>query len=169
MSTVFFFISIFAFIAIVVLAFVGMARSKPSPDTRPWQAKTRFWVLGAACVWAVALIAAAAIPHSVSTASDEAEGVAQSSSDRYEQTWNKGYSDTNCGDWSVRMTEQQRFAAAADMLAATWGKVEKSSRFPSDALIREFQDGIDTSCVADSLDIAGVAVMLYQSEPRFRP
>lgn len=94
---------------------------------------------------------------------------AESDPSRYTQTWNQKYSETTCAEWSGQMSAQQQFAASADMLASIWGKIEKSDLFPPDSLIREFQGGIGTACVINTSTIDEMAVLLYQTEPRFAP
>lgn len=166
MSTVFFVVSIFAFIAIIVLVFVGMVRKKPNPDTRAWQQKTRSWILGAAILWAVTLIISVAIPREVDA---DAEDPAESDVSAYTQTWEEPYSSTTCSDWDLQMTDRQKFAASADILAAAWGKVEESDKFPQDSLISEFQRAVSTACVIDDMTITEVSFGVYATEPRFKP
>lgn len=168
MSGVFFYISVFAVIAIVALTFVGMARKKPDPDTRPWQQKTRFWILGAAIVWAVTLIISFAVPRDIGISSEVGD-TADSDAAAYTQTWGKDYADTTCGDWNAQMTDEQQFAAAADILASAWDKIEGSSDFPSDSLITEFQGGISKACIEDTMTLTDVSYGVYTTEPRFEP
>lgn len=167
MTTVLFVISLIAFVAMLALCFVGLARKKPKPDTRGALTRTRTWIGVAAAVWVIAGIASFAVPRDASPSADR--DPADSAASRYEQTWSESYSDTTCSDWSSRMTDDQQFAAAADALVGIWSRIENSDRFPSDALIEEFQSGVTEVCVIPSMVLTDATVMLYQTEPRFTP
>lgn len=67
------------------------------------------------------------------------------------------------------MSNQEQFATSADILTSAWAKIEKSQDFPPDRLIREFQQGITSSCSADSAVITDVTYLLYNSGTLFRP
>jgi len=89
---------------------------------------------------------------------------------KYTQTWTKSYSSTTCDEWLHDMTSSQKFAAAADMLASARNKIDGGSGIPSDSLISEFQGGISNVCQdVPTWSIAETAVLLYQTEPRFKP
>ena len=88
---------------------------------------------------------------------------------RYPQTWTKSYSMTTCDDWLKRMSESQRLAAAADTLAAARRRTDAGQAPPSDALIREFREGITRACIAPTMTLRQVSDSLYKTESRFRP
>ncbi|MFF7681443.1 hypothetical protein ACFZA2_01690 [Microbacterium sp. NPDC007973] len=94
---------------------------------------------------------------------------AESAPSKYEQTWSSPYSETTCAEWAGEMTRQQRFAAAADILAAAWARIEDSDRFPPDSLIQRFQAGVDSACDIDSATITDVTYLVYQADPTFQP
>lgn len=88
---------------------------------------------------------------------------------RYAQTWTRPYSMTTCDDWSKRMSEGQKLAAAADTLAAARKRSNGGKALPSDALIREFRAGITGACIAPSMTLREVSDGLYKTDSRFRP
>lgn len=90
-------------------------------------------------------------------------------SDKYEQTWPAQYSKTTCTQWLNEMSDQQRFAAAADILTSARNKIDGGSGLPSDALIREFEGGVDTVCVVPTMTLTDATDGLYSTEPRFHP
>lgn len=87
----------------------------------------------------------------------------------YMQTWTKSYSSTTCADWSKRMSEGQRLAAAADTLTAARKRTDAREALPSDALIREFRASITIACIAPSMTLSQVSEGLYKTESRFHP
>lgn len=171
MNGVFFAISVVAFLAALVLCIVGGTRlaGRPKPDTRPWNHKIRTYALAAGGIWAVTLILSFAIPTGASEPPATDKDPAQSEPDKYEQTWQPSYSDTSCTDWATKMSDEQQFAAAAEILVSAWAKIEGSSRFPSDSLIGLFQDAIDDSCVIDSMAITDASFAAYNDSDVFRP
>ena len=89
---------------------------------------------------------------------------------KYDQTWTTSYSSTTCGQWLGEMTEQQRWAAAADMLLGARSK-DGDADLPPDDLVTAFGSGIANVCeVESSVSITDVAVELYLAErSRFAP
>lgn len=172
MNGVFFAISVIAFVATIALCIVGGTRlaGRPNPDTRPWNHKIRTYALAAGGLWAVTLILSFALPAGVSGPSVAENEPAQSEPDKYKQTWSLSYADTTCEAWANQMTDSQQFAAAADILASAWQKIEGSSRFPSDSLIGEFQTAIGDTCVIDSMAITDASYAAYNDGASvFRP
>lgn len=82
----------------------------------------------------------------------------------YVQTWEQSYATTDCSEWKNVMTEQQRFAASADILASAWQKIEGSSDFPSDPLIRRFGYAITDACIDRSFTLTDVSYGVYVSD-----
>lgn len=89
--------------------------------------------------------------------------------DKYVQTWQSDYSETTCDDWTSTMTAEQKFAAAADILASARNKIDGGSGLPSDSLIDEFRDGITNVCVLPTMTLTDATYGLYSTEPRFHP
>lgn len=88
---------------------------------------------------------------------------------KYTQTWTTPYAQTTCADWTSRMTSQQRFAAAADMLLGVRTK-DGDARLPADSMVNEFVGGMTTACVIPTMSITDAAIALYITEPtRFGP
>ena len=100
---------------------------------------------------------------------DDASTGTDDSASKYTQTWSKQYSDTTCSDWNDEMTEQQHFSAAADILTSARNKLDDGTGLPSDALIREFEDGITNVCVEPTMTLTDATYGLYATEPRFHP
>jgi len=72
-------------------------------------------------------------------------GTAASATGKYDQTWTTGYADTTCADWDGKMTEHQRWVAAADMLVngrKTWD----IDAMPADSLVDTFEGDITQGC-----------------------
>jgi hypothetical protein len=130
------------------------------PGIHPERRGTPVWVYVVGLAVA-AVVLSVIIGFSVSGRPDPTE--------KYAQTWHKDYSNTSCSEWSGQMSEQQRFAASADMLTAARNKMDGGSGVPNDSLIDEFTAGLDTVCVDDAANIAELAVLLYTTEPRFAP
>jgi hypothetical protein len=77
---------------------------------------------------------------------------------RFNQTWTTPYNSTTCGDWNYKMTPEQRWTMAADLLYAVRGV----TALPPDDLITEFGTGISTSCTpTDVLKVNEAAAALY--------
>lgn len=90
--------------------------------------------------------------------------------EKYTQTWSKSYSSTSCDEWNSEMSDGQRFAAAADMLAGARNNGDGGSGLPNDSLIGQFQGGVTTACVVPSANIAEIGAGLYLTEREtFRP
>jgi hypothetical protein len=93
---------------------------------------------------------------------------AGSPADKYAQTWSKDYASTTCADWSQAMTQQQRFAAAADILSAARDKIDGGSGIAPDDLIRDFQADVDDACngapSADTETLTDVTYFIYHQE-----
>ena len=69
----------------------------------------------------------------------------ESTSGKYDQTWQTPYGQTTCGDWRSQMSEHERWVAAADMLVGIrdqWGIKD----MPSDSLVDTFKDDITQGC-----------------------
>jgi hypothetical protein len=91
-----------------------------------------------------------------------------SGSTKYDQTWSKDYASTTCADWSSTMTQQQRFAAAADILSGARDKVDGGSGVAPDDLISDFQSEIDDACEPGAptatLTLTDVTLFIYQDD-----
>ncbi len=100
-------------------------------------------------------------------------GATTGSASKYEQTWPKSYKDTSCSEWTFSMTEQQRLAAAADILLAVRRTDDSSVGLPSDAMITDFGSGISNVCeveIVQSWSLAEMAATVYLTErQRFGP
>ena len=83
---------------------------------------------------------------------------------KYDQTWSKNYSDTTCLEFRTSMTEQQRWAAAADMLTGARTKGDGITGMPSDQLVTTFLQGVKTACVVDTMSVAETGATLYLTE-----
>lgn len=105
---------------------------------------------------------------SVSVSVDETAAASPSVS-KYTQTWSKDYASTTCAQWRRAMSDEQQFAAAADILTAARNKIDGGTGLPSDSLIIEFQGGITTSCVIPKATLTDITYLLYNTEPRFEP
>lgn len=128
--------------------------------------------------WAVAVAILAGlgvigIIVGVATASSRTEPdtgqPADSDPSTYAQTWGKNYADTTCADWNDTMTDEQQFAASADILASAWAKIEGSDEFPTDLQIEDFQRGIGNVCIEPTMTLTDASYGLYETETRFRP
>ncbi|MET9479865.1 hypothetical protein [Streptomyces sp. NPDC006638] len=68
------------------------------------------------------------------------------------------------------MTQRQRWAAAADMLASARNKMDGGTGMPADIAITRFETDISTACTAEAqLDIATAAVTIYRLDPTYAP
>lgn len=95
---------------------------------------------------------------------------ADKASNKYEQTWPEGYTETTCGDWQDEMTPPQQWTAAADMLTGARNKGDGGEGLPPDSLVDTFRDGVTTACVEPTLRLDEVGAMLYLTErERFAP
>lgn len=113
-----------------------------------------------------AILAITSIPLIACGSSDSPADAA----DKYKQTWTTPYSATACTAFLGEMTEQQRWAAAADMLASARNKMDGGSGLPTDLLITRFAADISTACAGEGLaKIAEVAVLVYQMDPSYKP
>ena len=136
----------------------GVHRQTPRSRVRWW-----VWVL-------LAVVVVAVISLAIGLTSSKGRSAGGSdAADKYRQTWTQSYSDTTCREWFGEMTADQRFAAAADILASARNKIDGASGLPPDSLIDEFADGLDNVCVMDSMTITDAAFGLYSTEPRFHP
>lgn len=90
--------------------------------------------------------------------------------DKFTQTWTKPYDQTTCVDFKSGMTTQQRWTMAADMLVNAQHTDDSEADLPEDSLISEFEAGLATACVIDSMSMTDVGAGLYLTEQeRFRP
>lgn len=64
---------------------------------------------------------------------------------KYQQSWPTPYSSTTCGDYLTAMSEQQRWALAADMLVGA-RKVDGLTALPADATVDRFEQDMATAC-----------------------
>jgi hypothetical protein len=81
---------------------------------------------------------------------------------RFNQTWTKSYATTTCGDWNLRMTAEQRWTMAADLLYAA----RAVSDLPPDDLITTFGEAISADCIpTGDLKVTEVAAALYELSP----
>ena len=64
---------------------------------------------------------------------------------KYTQTWAKDYGDTTCREWLTGMSEQQRWAGAADMLSSARSK-DGGKSLPADDLISAFMRSVSDTC-----------------------
>lgn len=144
---------------------VGEPQDTAAQNKRPW------WVLYivGGFVLTIATLLIIFNTRTSPSSPSQAGAPADSEPDAYTQTWEQSYADTTCGEWSAQMTDQQKFAASADILASAWAKIEKTNEFPPDRLIREFQAGISSSCSPASLAITDVTYLLYNTGSTFRP
>lgn len=88
--------------------------------------------------------------------------------DKYTQTWPTPYSQTTCSQFLSKMTAKQRWVMAADMLTSA-RNMKEDAGLPSDAMVAEFEGGLDTACVIGTMTMDEVGVGLYMTEPRFYP
>ncbi|KLI07497.1 hypothetical protein ACT17_23380 [Mycolicibacterium conceptionense] len=88
--------------------------------------------------------------------------------DKYTQTWPTPYDQTTCKQFLGQMTAKQRWAMAADMLTGARNMKSKTG-LPSDSMVTEFEGGLETACVIDTMTMTDVGAGLYMTEPRFHP
>lgn len=122
------------------------------------------WVVGSSAMASgrVAVLAAAAVVLGVGLAPCAA------ADDKYTQTWPTPYGQTTCKQFLGQMTAKQRWVLAADMLTNARNMKAKIG-LPSDSMITEFEGGLETACVIDTMTMTDVGVGLYMTEPRFQP
>jgi hypothetical protein len=101
---------------------------------------------------------------SLGACSGSSDGGAGDDTDKYTQTWAKSYSATSCSEWNGVMSEEQQFAAAADMLAGARNRGDGGTGLPDDSLIEQFQGGVTTACVEPTANVAEIGAVLYLSE-----
>ena len=81
---------------------------------------------------------------------------------KYAQTWPLDYGATRCGQWLSRMTEKQRWVAAADMLVSARKVDHDSTDMPADGLVTKFKNEVTQGCRGStSPKITEVASMAY--------
>lgn len=89
---------------------------------------------------------------------------------RYTQTWRKEYKVTTCSEWLNQMTDAQRWAASADILAAARNKISGGKGMPSDALVTRFEQNISTGCEGSGqITILEAAYVIYNYDDTFKP
>lgn len=90
--------------------------------------------------------------------------------DKYEQTWTTPYSETTCSAYLNEMTTQQRWAAAADMLAGARNKMDGGSGLPSDDLVTRFAADIAEGCSGGPVaKLTEAAITIYQLDRIYAP
>jgi hypothetical protein len=156
---------------------------QPAWAERPWEADTaeagnkaadehgvRRTLGCAGVIFLVAIVAILLVVASRESGTGQSAATSDAG-DRYAQTWTQDYASTTCSQWAGDMTEQQRFAAAADMLTSARNKRDGGTGLPPDSLIRTFQGGITSGCQPiASAKITDIAVFLYlTARTRFAP
>lgn len=134
---------------------------EPKPKKKTWPIIAGFVVLVGGCGVLIDAISddSGETPDSISTGTTS----------KFDQTWPKNYASTTCSEWNAQMDDHQQFVAAADMLVGA-RKLDGGKTLPSDALIRNFQGGVTTACIIDTLALAEVGAALYLTEgPRYKP
>lgn len=98
-------------------------------------------------------------------------GSAGSGAGKYDQTWPKQYAATTCAEFENAMTPQQRFAAAADMLAGARDTGDGGTGVPPDSLIDQFKAAVDGACEAQpTMALTEAAVGVYLNDrATYRP
>jgi hypothetical protein len=68
-------------------------------------------------------------------------------SETYEQTWREPYSETTCAEWTSTMTDDQQFAASADLV---WEHHEEqgATERPKTGPIVDYQGLMTQECAA---------------------
>jgi hypothetical protein len=81
-------------------------------------------------------------------------------SDTYQQTWPSAYEETTCAEWTTQMSDDQQFAAAADLMGDhLWdnGATERPDYQP----ILDFQSVLGQACAAKpTASVAEVAARI---------
>jgi hypothetical protein len=86
---------------------------------------------------------------------------------RYVQTWSKDYDNTSCAEWVTRMTDQQRWTAALEMLKKARNGDNAFAPMPADARVDGFKTAVGASCAATGADtIAQAGAKVYLSGKR---
>lgn len=124
------------------------------------------------CAAGAVLLASLAGCGGSSTTGDSADPGGAAS--KYTQTWAKNYSDTTCSEWNADMSGDQRFAAAADMLAAARNKGDGGTGLPPDSLITSFEldvtEGCSVPATADTQSVAETGASIYLiGREQYRP
>ena len=96
--------------------------------------------------------------------------------DKYTQTWPKPYGQTTCLDYRTKMTGQQGWVMAADMLTNARNTTKKTG-LPPDAMVSDFAAQMLTACVAgitdnETMPDVGTSVFLLDRSlqtPHFQP
>jgi hypothetical protein len=65
--------------------------------------------------------------------------------DKYTQTWPKPYDQTTCLEYRTKMTPNQAWVMAADMLTGA-RNMERKTGLPPDAMVSDFADQMMTAC-----------------------
>jgi hypothetical protein len=79
------------------------------------------------------------------------------------QTWTKNYGETTCAEWNGRMTEHERYVAAADILTSA-RTYDGGTGLPPELLLRRFQGDVTEACsaaLAENLTVAEVGATVY--------
>ena len=142
------------------------ATTDGTPVAGPAPSRRRWWGVGVLLLLVVILFTScmANAFRSTSSAGESSEV------SKYVQTWPEDYSSTTCSEWNTEMTDQQQFAAAADMLSGARDKGDGGTGVAPDALIENFQGGVTRSCVMPTASLAEVGAGLYLTErDTFRP
>lgn len=82
------------------------------------------------------------------------------STSKYDQTWSKAYNSTTCAELKGSMTQQQRWAMAADMLVGA-RKADGITAMPSDDLVNAFTGDTLEACTIDSATVTDIGGSLY--------
>lgn len=114
-----------------------------------------------AIVVAGVLLLSGCAPHTASNSADD--------SDKYTQTWATSYSETTCSDWVNKMTEHQKFVAAADILTSARDKIDGGTGVAPDDLIRRFESDITTGCVEPTVTLTDASYVIYNSDSSYKP
>jgi hypothetical protein len=78
-------------------------------------------------------------------------------SETYEQSWPKPYGETTCAEWATQMSDDQQFAAAAD-LAWDYLQEQGATERPKTRWVIDYQDSMTQGCAAKPrMTIAQVA------------
>lgn len=88
--------------------------------------------------------------------------------DKYTQTWSTPYAETTCAAFMTQMTDMQRWVLAADVLTAA-RNTKQNTGLPSDSMITEFEQGLESVCDVDSMVMTDAGRGLYMTEPRYQP
>jgi hypothetical protein len=82
--------------------------------------------------------------------------------DKYEQTWDTAYSSTTCTQFAGEMTDDERFAMAADMITGAATDKNPDAGLPPDSLVKDVVSQMSTACEAEgSVVMTDIAVGLF--------